>query len=767
MDVFFVISGYLIIGMISGKIAKGTFSLKNFYLRRIRRLMPAIFTTLIGVLFTATLLMTPATLLSVAKNAIWSALSVVNFTLAGSGSDYFATDYGLNPLLHFWSLAVEEQFYFVFPFIAFAFARVFNSETSKIVTYAVLAAISFLAAEWLVRSGQQSWAYYMMPTRFGELLLGGMLALLQAQHAGKSQFRGNNAISTIISLSALIVILWTASTLTGDSRFPGFNALPACLATVALIHFGSSRWMKPVLANPLSTYVGRLSYSLYLVHWPVFVFSTYYLSRSLTGTETALMIALCFVLSMAMHHGVENPVRFGKQFQKRNAFRLIVPMASVTTLLAGVILITQGLPQRLEEDQQVYLADAADFHRNNFGGVGYPTSEYVDLGRPDIAPSFLFIGDSSARQLFGGFDQALRDKNLSALAYAQDGCSPIPGYQKTLNGGSFPTCERFLERVNQYIESNPIPVVIALSWNTYSNSVFIDTNGIQRKITIQEYLDANLELLQSFRKVGAPQVIALSEISSVVTDISPMECVTRPSILPVLCKKRLEISRDAVALRPVSKKLLELTNSVETLSFFDISNMSCQDEKCSQLRASEVLFSDTYHLSKAGSSFVAPALLEKIFMVVEPNTVSSETGTMTVAMRSSISVDSLPSSESPIDINFNELTPLPYVQNTNEDASFQTFQSENRLIFSREFCESKHKPFYITVQFYPTDINDLPNPGRTFLNADFKPIFYEDGDRCWAMIDKPEFDLRQVYVGQTEKNLGRQWLAKIEGEAFN
>jgi len=414
--------------MISGKIAKGTFSLKNFYLRRIRRLMPAIFTTLIGVLFTATLLMTPATLLSVAKNAIWSALSVVNFTLAGSGSDYFATDYGLNPLLHFWSLAVEEQFYFVFPFIAFAFARVFNSETSKIVTYAVLAAISFLAAEWLVRSGQQSWAYYMMPTRFGELLLGGMLALLQAQHAGKSQFRGNNAISTIISLSALIVILWTASTLTGDSRFPGFNALPACLATVALIHFGSSRWMKPVLANPLSTYVGRLSYSLYLVH----------------------------------------------------SFRLIVPMASVTTLLAGVILITQGLPQRLEEDQQVYLADAADFHRNNFGGVGYPTSEYVDLGRPDIAPSFLFIGDSSARQLFGGFDQALRDKNLSALAYAQDGCSPIPGYQKTLNGGSFPTCERFLERVNQYIESNPIPVVIALSWNTYSNSVFIELSHCRK-----------------------------------------------------------------------------------------------------------------------------------------------------------------------------------------------------------------------------------------------------------------------------------------------
>ncbi len=263
VDVFFVISGYLISSLIMKQIAAGTFSITSFYERRIRRILPALTVMLAFTCVLAYLYLLPTELKNFADSLLAANFSASNFYF-WQHSDYFVSPLS-NPLLHTWSLAVEEQFYIVFPLLLYVLYRWWPGRVKIVV--AVLAALS-LAVSGYGAYHDSVTTFYMLPTRAWELLIGTLLAMKLLPELRTSIGR-NLASITGILLIGCAILLFTKAT-----PFPGLAALPPCVGAALIIWSGESGMS--VVNSALSlrpvVFIGLISYSLYLFHWPIIVF---------------------------------------------------------------------------------------------------------------------------------------------------------------------------------------------------------------------------------------------------------------------------------------------------------------------------------------------------------------------------------------------------------------------------------------------------------------------------------------------------------------
>ena len=410
VDVFFTISGFLIIGSIVGQLEAGNFSTLDFWQRRIRRLVPAILATLSLSLIAGFLIMNPSGFEGLAKQSLFALFSLINFTLLGT-VDYFDQSSPDEPLLHFWSLAVEEQFYILFPIIALSlFLFLKKNQNYKAVMIGVLITLSIasvFAAEHLIKNGQNLTAYYMMPTRFSQLALGGVLAIsLQYEHFESFLNNIPKTIHAIITLSGLIAIGFVAIKFTVNTKFPGINSTLPTYGALAVLMSGGRNYLKLILENPIAAYIGKLSYSLYLVHWPVWAFLAYYLNRNPENIEVIGALITSLGISVLIYHTIEKPFRFGKPFKNRAMYKFLIPVLTIFILCSGLVINMKGLPDRVPSDRRDYVSNAANYHKDNFGGAGYSGDQY-ELGYPKAEADFLLIGDSKARQFAYGLDKYL------------------------------------------------------------------------------------------------------------------------------------------------------------------------------------------------------------------------------------------------------------------------------------------------------------------------------------------------------------------------
>lgn len=291
VDVFFVISGFLITTIIVKEIRRGDFSLTVFYERRIRRILPAFFVVMLFSAVVAYSLLLPQDFENFGKSLVAASLSVSNL-LFWRESGYFDSTAELKPLLHTWSLGVEEQFYLFFPLLLMFIARFFKQRWTLWIV--LIAFSSLLLSAWGAKH-QPSATFYLLPTRAWELALGGLLAMGGVPPIHQRFWR------EIEALLGLGLIVWGISALTPESSFPGLNALYPCLGAALVIHAGSSG--PSMVGNVLSwrplVLIGLISYSLYLWHWPLLVFAKYYLIRPLTTLETSTVVASSFVAAIA------------------------------------------------------------------------------------------------------------------------------------------------------------------------------------------------------------------------------------------------------------------------------------------------------------------------------------------------------------------------------------------------------------------------------------------------------------------------------------
>src|SRR5690349_4919064 len=309
VDVFFVVSGFLITGLICSGLRDGTFSLSGFYVRRIRRIFPALAVVLAACMATGWLLLFPADYQNMGKHVAASAAFVANFTLWGDAG-YLDTPSELKPVLHLWSLGIEEQFYILWPLLVLATWR--WRHATMIVATAIFAA-SFT---WNVAlSGPEPAAAFFLPsTRFWELMVGCILALALSE-GGLLTFgrwdRGAATIRNTLSLLGALAILASAVIVDGRS-FPGWWALLPTMGAALVIAAGPGAFINgQVLSRPSLVWLGKISYPLYLWHWPILAFIRHYHLKGPTDLMRWGGIVLAITLASLTYRFVETPIRRG------------------------------------------------------------------------------------------------------------------------------------------------------------------------------------------------------------------------------------------------------------------------------------------------------------------------------------------------------------------------------------------------------------------------------------------------------------------------
>lgn len=470
VDVFFVISGYLITSILWRDIGLGHFSIAKFYERRIRRLLPALFVVLLACVVIGAWLLLPMRFRDFGKSMIAVAGFASNI-LFYRDTGYFDAPAELKPLLHTWSLAVEEQFYLFFPLLLMWIHR--NRSKWAFPLIIALAVMSFGANIAFV--GQhQSAVFYLLPFRAWELLLGAILAM-----GIGPRLEGNLSVATcLLGIASIVaaVIGFDSSTL-----FPGWAALLPCLGAALIIYAGEGGRgaSAPLLTSPILTFVGRISYSLYLWHWPLIVFAKQLHGTAEFDSSTSLgVIALSLLLASLSYRFVEQPFRNpGSGLSRRTMFAGATAASVIWLILGGIAYVTDGLPSRLSESVVRFAAAAEDFSPSpsvcGKGQIQLPAN-VCHIGVQDASPTFLMWGDSHAGIMVHGVEAAAHWHGAGGVFSGVGGCPPLIGIEKDENTSDAATdsrCAVHNAALLYFLETQPeIDTVLLVSrWAYYAN----------------------------------------------------------------------------------------------------------------------------------------------------------------------------------------------------------------------------------------------------------------------------------------------------------
>jgi peptidoglycan/LPS O-acetylase OafA/YrhL len=428
VDLFFVISGFLISTIIFQNLQQDTFSFLDFYKRRIKRIFPALILILIASFVAGWFVLLPADYKQLGKHMAAGAAFVSNFAF-WSESGYFESGSKLKPLLHLWSLGIEEQYYIFWPLIVlFAWKRKINLFKVCLVLFALSFVVNIATAK-----GNVVAAFYSPLSRFWELLIGSVLAYtsLQPSKVTKSpHFNNGTAWVGVVILAIGVYFIHP------ERRFPGFWALFPTLSAYLLIKAGPKAWFnQQVLSNRVMVWIGLISFPLYLWHWPMLVFAEIKFGTLDAPTKLGL-IALSILLSWLTYRFIERPIRFGNLIVETKKVPLaLCAMLLATALLGGYTYQRDGFDSRFPKFIQALLKNQPKLDEGWRTGEcildqGHPSSEFspscVDK---DKRPLLFLWGDSHAAALYPGLKH-LQDTGAYSFGVAQRTgavCPPIIG----------------------------------------------------------------------------------------------------------------------------------------------------------------------------------------------------------------------------------------------------------------------------------------------------------------------------------------------------
>lgn len=425
VDIFFVISGYLIIGFIWRDLNNGTFSLLNFYSRRVKRLFPAYFVAILATSVAAYYLLLPEETVTYAHSLVSSLFYLSNFYFYLKSS-YFDSELQLSPLLHTWSLSVEEQFYIVFPLFLIAVYRI--SAKRIVIALSVLAFLSFILSEIMVRN-DESFAFFASPSRFWQFITGGLVSI----YAKKIKI--HTILRDSLGLAGMLMIFYCLFAYHDNIPFPGVNAVLPTFATALVIISGSSKGIiYRILSIKPCRFIGDISYSLYLWHWPVIIFYKLGVNSSLAKADKTELFGLLFIsifLGYLSWRFVENT--FKRFTISRNSFRPILISSSVSLVFGAMAFLARdGLPYRFSDQQLRYSAylkydtggyrEGSCFLSSNFHDFhAFDQKQCVAFKRN--TRNYLLLGDSHAAHWYSALAE-IKKSNGSITQVTSSGCKP-------------------------------------------------------------------------------------------------------------------------------------------------------------------------------------------------------------------------------------------------------------------------------------------------------------------------------------------------------
>ncbi len=465
VDVFFVISGFLITGLLLKEQQDERFRLSHFWIRRIRRILPVSMFIVITTLIVGFIVLLPSDYEALATSAIAQQLMLSNVYF-WRNTGYFGGEADLKPLLHTWSLGVEEQFYIGYPFVIVLLSRF--SRKAMLSSLVAISALSFTLSVWGVYR-YPSATFYLLPTRAWELLLGGILCF-----APKSRHPTSFA-PNILSGIGLAGILATALCYTSTTRFPGLAALLPCAATALIIYANTDAvtWVGRFLSAKPVVFVGLISYSLYLWHWPILSFIRHLncgAKPDLSIRVLALAASVCLA-SLTLRY-IETPFR--KRYIFAETKKLLLATASAASLLllfSTTIIFCEGWPQRFDQRAIAY-ASAKN-------SMGFRTEVNVEQVRAGDVPKFgatpdshhhkcLVWGDSHAMALMSGIDAACKSHHIRGLAACHSATAPMLDCYVMDRFGLSERALDFNQAIVEFAISEQVDVcIIAAVWSTY------------------------------------------------------------------------------------------------------------------------------------------------------------------------------------------------------------------------------------------------------------------------------------------------------------
>ena len=573
VDIFFVISGYLITQIITSDLDKRRFTLAHFYARRIRRIFPALIVVLIACVAVGWDLLALDELKSFFNNVFASALFSANLMLL-SETGYFDVAAHAKPLLHLWSLGIEEQFYLAWPAAVMMTPRRFL--TAMIL--AVLVASFALNLAFL--KDYPSAVFYLPFTRVWELAAGA-LALNIPRPRGRT--------AETLALTGLLLIGVSFFAFTDHMPFPGVAAAVPVAGTMLLVLCENSWINSRVIANPAGVNIGLISYPLYLWHWPVLVFAADYKLKALTDLERGLAIGATFILASLTHRVVERPIRFGKG---RN---IVAPLAAAMAAIAVTgILPSLGFMPKLPDSVAELMTVARDEGMRAHQCLLFETDSNdfppscVDRARPLVA----IWGDSTASALIPGLRKLQETIPFGIAQFTIASCSPILVPHPPLS-------ERCVQR-NQGIarriaEASPDIVMLEAIWNGDDTT---------------ETLKPSIEALRS---AGIHRIIILGKVPSWLRGL-PEVVATYYRRTGTMIPERVDAYFDKHA----SDSHMESVARELGVQFISTWKPFCDEQGCLTRIGSSLVARDEIHLTPAGAGFLVKAIAPELGLAAAP-----------------------------------------------------------------------------------------------------------------------------------------------------
>jgi peptidoglycan/LPS O-acetylase OafA/YrhL len=467
VDVFFVLSGYLITGVIAADLARGEFSLSRFYDRRIRRIAPALILVLFISTIAAAPILFPIDLVNFGSALIATAFSVSNFYFVYQ-SDYFSPNAEKSPLLHTWSLSIEEQFYLLFPCLLSLIWRRAGQCLPQFIW------LGFLAS--LALSIWGTWAYprqtfYLLPTRAWELLIGSILALKLVPQPVRLWHREASA------LVGILVIFTSMTVLTRETPFPGTAAMFPCLGTALVIWAGLGNDNQTLISRMLGcrifVFIGTISYGLYLWHWPLIVFAKHLTNGKLTLPLQFTLALVTFALSILSWQYVESPLRTSGKFWPAPRHRFLsTALALLTLVLLGASVKTMnGFPERMGPIVADLAAKSHDFalHRNrcHADGLSKPMFDQTCVFGSPVVPMLVVFGDSHGADLSVALGEAAELRKQSVRQLTTSNCPPVVGFVSKIR----PDCGKHVTAIlSNLADAAPSTIILTADYFSYAAS---------------------------------------------------------------------------------------------------------------------------------------------------------------------------------------------------------------------------------------------------------------------------------------------------------
>jgi len=604
VDVFFVISGYLITGILLRELAQGTFSFWAFWERRIRRIFPALFVATACTVVAGYRLLLPPDFFALGKSVVAATLGYSNILFWGE-SGYFDTATAEKPLLHTWSLAVEEQFYLFFPLAMACLARCRRTWMTSLLWAGLVASLAFSA--WATPRYVAS-SYFLLPTRAWELLTGVVLAVAARRAAEKSAVAAiwgegralpwwrRPLVRELCGGLSLALIVACGVFYHEDLPFPGTWALGPCLGAAGFIWFNrgdSLTWSGRLLASRPFVYVGLLSYPLYLVHWPIMVFYKYWNWEPFRWSTGLGLMAASFIAALAVYYLVEEPIRRKWVFRRTNAL-----VGTVVTALLGILVFgacawqSGGFPNRYPADVHRFLAARVKIEFNHHVDLASIVEDRLpEIGAKDGPLQCMVWGDSHALALVPMVHQVCQEAGVRGVQLTHSATPPLVDFD--------PKASQFLSEnpralsaaaIRYAIEHHVPLVVMAAHWTNDCNNPLFEAS--LRK-TVQQLLDGGVRVV-------------------LVKDVAAQE-----HSVPIMLARAVMHGRDTATVgasldghreanRPVDRILDDLASDPRVVVVDPASAFVTADGLWRVEHDGQALYRDEHHLTSAGAAQLKP-----------------------------------------------------------------------------------------------------------------------------------------------------------------